>query len=152
MPRGGRPLTAADRSLVQAAEELLRRRYVAKRHTVASAVRTRSGSVYVGVNLNGIHSPCAEPVALGAAVTAGDRAFETMVAVQRRGTEPRYRVLSPCGNCRQLLYDYAPDASILVSFRGGRLARLSVTEGLPGAYATFEEERHPAKRPRRPER
>ena len=146
MPRGGRSLSAADRALVRAARELLRRRYVAKRHTVASAVRTRSGSVYVGLNLNGIHAPCAEPVALGAAVTAGDRAFETMVAVQRWGED--YRVLSPCGNCRQLLYDYAPDASVIVRFRGGRVARLSVREGLPGAYASFEDWREPGTLPR----
>jgi len=133
----GQPLKPRDLTLVRAAEEALRRGFDRDRHTVAAAVRTRSGAVYLGLNLNGIHTPCAEPVAIGAAVTGGDREVELMVAVHRRGN--RFRVLSPCGTCRQLLYDYAPHASVIVRFRNGRVARLSAEESLPAAYATFDD-------------
>ncbi len=133
-PRG-RPLNDEDRALVRAAQDALRTGYVAHRHTVGAAVRTRSDRTYVGLNVEGIHGPCAEPVAIGAAATAGDRAIESMVAVCRRGR--RYPVLNPCGTCRQLLFDYAPRGTVIVAFPDGRLVRLTATEALPAAFETF---------------
>jgi cytidine deaminase len=133
-------------ALVRAAKRALERGFDRERHTVAAAVRTRSGMVYLGLNLNGIHTPCAEPVAMGAAVTRGDREMEVMVAVKRKGK--RYRVLSPCGTCRQLLFDYSPNASVIVRFRNGRVARLTVGESLPAAYATFDDKRTVPRTPR----
>ena len=132
----GEALDAKDRALVREARAALRVGYVRGRHTVAAAVRTRGGVIYRGLNVYGIHGPCAEPVALGAAVTAGDRSIESMVAVCRRG--PRFPVLSPCGNCRQLLFDYAPRASVIVRFGDGRVARMRVAESLPGAFRLFD--------------
>jgi len=131
----GRPLTTLDRALIRAAQSVLRRGFDAERHGVAAAVRTRSGHVFVGLNVDGIHTPCAEPVALGAAATAGDREIESMVAVCRRGRE--YPVLSPCGTCRQMLFDYAPKATVIVRLSNGRVARLTASESLPGAFSTF---------------
>jgi cytidine deaminase len=130
-----RRLRREDRALVRAAVDLLRRRYDRKRHTVAAAVRTRSGRVFRGVNLEGIHTPCAEPVAIGAAVTAGEPYLELMVAVCRRGRA--YPVLAPCGTCRQLLYDYAPRAHVLVDDGKGGVRRLRADEALPAAFSTF---------------
>ena len=134
MPSVGRALNRQDRALIRAAQEALRRGFKAKHHGVAAAVRTRSGAVFVGLNLEGIHTPCAEPVALGAAMTARDRDIESMVAVCRRGT--KYPVLSPCGNCRQMLFDYAPKATVIVRFANGHLARLTASESLPGAFSS----------------
>jgi len=131
----GHSLNAEDRALIAAARDALRRGYDRRKHTVAAAVRTRSGTTYVGLNLDGIHTPCAEPVALGAALTAGDREIVSMVAVCRRGRN--YPVLSPCGNCRQMLLDYAPRSTVLVAFEDGRVARLSAAESLPGAFRSF---------------
>ena len=130
-----RPGPATDDDLVARAVELLDRRYVPGRHTVAAAVRTRSGAIYVGVNIEGIHTPCAEPVAVGAAVTAGESSIEAMVAVGRRGST--YHLLAPCGTCRQLLFDYAPRGYALVPGRDGRWKRLSAQEALPSPFATF---------------
>jgi cytidine deaminase len=135
MAKIGRALRAEDRALIEAAREPLRQGPDLRRHGVAAAVRTRSGTIYRGLCIEGIHGPCAEPVALGAAVTAGDRQFVSMVAVHRRGNA--YPVLSPCGNCRQLLFDYAPRASVIVRFADGRVARLQAAESLPGAFSTF---------------
>ena len=135
MARLGRPLSVEDRALVRAAQEALRRGFEQHRHTVGAAVRTRSGAIFLGVSVEGIHGPCAEPVALGAAMTSGEREIDSMVAVARRGRS--YPVLSPCGNCRQLLFDYAPRATVIARFPNGRVARLKVTESLPGAFSTF---------------
>ena len=131
----GRPLRAEERELIEAARGALRRGYRSQRHTVAAAVRTGSGHVYVGLNLEGIHGPCAEPVAIGAAVTAGDREFTSMVAVGK--AKSGYPVLSPCGTCRQLLRDYAPEAEVIVRYPSGRLARLTAEESLPASFRTF---------------
>lgn len=131
----GRPLRAKDRQLIEAARNALRRSFSPRRHTVAAAVRTRSGRVYLGLSIEGIHGPCAEPVAFGAAVTAGDSEIESMVAVS--GPGKTYPVLSPCGNCRQLLLDYAPKGFALVKLPSGRVARLTAEECLPGAFRTF---------------
>lgn len=133
--RKGRPLNDADRTLIREARIALRRGYDPHRHTVAAAVRTRSGSTYVGLNLEGVHTPCAEPIAIGRALTDGDRAVESMVAVCRR--KRAYPVLSPCGACRQLLFDYAPTARVIVRFPDGRTASLTAEEALPGAFEFF---------------
>jgi cytidine deaminase len=135
MVRPGHPPNAEDRALIETARDALRRGYDRKRHTVGAAVRTRTGAVYVGLNIEGIHTPCAEPVAIGAALTAGDREIVSMVAVCRRGRE--YLVLSPCGNCRQMLYDYAPRATTFVRFGDGKVVRLTAAESLPGAFRTL---------------
>ena len=131
----GRPLTPEDRELLRTAREALRAGFSKRRHGVAAAVRTGSGAVYVGLNVDGIHGPCAEHVAIGAAMTAGDRQLVSMVAVAKRGRT--YPVLSPCGNCRQLLLDYAPDASVIARYPDGRVVRLTVEESLPAAFRTF---------------
>jgi cytidine deaminase len=132
----GRALDAKDRALIREAQSALRAGFDHRHHGVAAAVRTRSGAIFLGLNLEGIHTPCAEPVAVGAAMTAGDREIVSMVAVTKRGRS--YPVLSPCGNCRQLLFDYAPGASVIVRFANGRVARLPVAESLPAASPTFE--------------
>lgn len=81
----GRALRAKDRELIDAAREALRRGFRDHRHSVAAAVRTRSGRIYLGLCVEGIHGPCAEPVAIGAAITAGDSQIESMVAVTGPG-------------------------------------------------------------------
>ncbi len=134
--RPGRPLAHEDRALVRVAREALRAGYRRGRHGVAAAVRTASGAVYVGLNVDGVHGPCAEHVAIGAALTAGDAKLASMVAVAKRGRS--FPVLSPCGNCRQLLLDYAPHATVIARYPDGRVVRLSVAESLPAAYRSFD--------------
>jgi cytidine deaminase len=138
VPSSGRRLGAQDRLLVSAAGEVLARAYVAGRQTVGAAVRGRSGRIHVGVNLNGVHSPCAEAVALGAAAVAGDLPVRDMVAVCRR--QGRSVVLSPCGNCRQLLYDHSPRAFVIVRSPGGALRRLTAREALPAPFGSFDDD------------
>ena len=138
MPAPGRSLTRMDERLVEAARKALAEAFVEGRQTVGAAVRGRSGKIHVGTNLNGIHSPCAEAVALGAAALAQDLPAQEMVAVCRR--EGHYPVLSPCGNCRQLLYDHSPRAQVIVRFPGGPVRRLLVTEALPAPCDSFDDD------------
>jgi cytidine deaminase len=128
----GPPITAQDRELIAAASEVLRRCYRRGRHTVGAAVRCPSGRIYTGVNVEACgYGPCAEPIAIGAAFSQGEGAISAIVAVKKQGG--KIVVLSPCGNCRQLVFDYSPDAVVLYSLNGG-LHKATAAELLPGAY------------------
>ena len=117
------------------AEDTLRRTYRPGRHTVSAALRTASGRIYTGINIETTHGPCAEPVAIGAALTNDDRAIEAIVAVRKSGNG--YEVLPPCGTCRQILIDYAPD-SIVIHPSGRGLAKARAKDLLPGPYLSFD--------------
>ena len=129
------PLDAADRELVAAAVELLRGRAVVGRHEVAAALRTRSGGIHRGLHVEssiGRASICAEGVAVGAAAAAGDTQIETIVAVLDTGDG--WRVVTPCGLCRELISDYAPGA-IVIDYDAAReepVRAVPVMELLPG--------------------
>ena len=126
------PLTNADRELIRAARGALRADMNPRRHGVGCAIRAGSGRVYVGVNVEACgYGPCAEPIALGAAIASGEKRFVAAVAVVPKGKGAE--VLSPCGNCRQLFLDYAPDAWVIVK-DGARVFKARATDLLPAAY------------------
>jgi cytidine deaminase len=126
------PIDGDDEKLIEAAREALRRAFLAHRHTVGAAVLCPSGRVYVGVNVEACgYGPCAEPIAIGAAFTAGEREIAKIVAVHRE--DDGYHVLSPCGNCRQLVFDYSPEAMVILNV-DGRAVKAAARDLLPGAY------------------
>lgn len=71
-------LEERDRALIEAASAAIRRNYDGENfhHTVGAAVRCGSGAVYTGVNVYSIHGACAEQVAIGSAITNGERVLE----------------------------------------------------------------------------
>lgn len=106
------PLSAADEALLGAAREVIARRGKDGVHEVGAALRTRSGATFAAVHLEayvGRTAVCAEAVALGMAAASGDTDVEAVVAVDRLGA-----VVSPCGMCRELVLDYAPEAVVVV--------------------------------------
>lgn len=129
-------LTEKDETLILAAQEAIRVNYDAVRcnHTVGAAVRCKSGRVYVGVNVYSLHGACAEQVALGTAITQGEREFEAIVAVRgEKGEE----IIPPCGNCRQMLNDYMAECEVILSAEGKRM-KVRAKELLPFAYHVEE--------------
>ncbi len=130
-------LTEEDRTLIEAARQVLRRNYRWPQHTVGAAVRC-PGGVYVGINVEACgYGPCAEPVAVGAAFTAGERDLLAIVAVGQQGDQ--WPVVSPCGNCRQLLLDYAPQAWVILAAEG-EVGKARVEQLLPASYrSSFDE-------------
>ena len=117
-------LRSADEDLWDTAVELLARTYRTDRHEVAAAIRTRGGRVVTGVHLAGSagrSSICAEGIGLGAVLAGASDAdlageVETVLAVLYRpfADGGALRVIAPCGVCRELLFDYCPDARIYV--------------------------------------
>lgn len=130
-----------DQELIVAAEATLERAFRPEQHTVGCAVRTASGKIYVGVNIKACgYGPCAEPIALGAAFTAGEKLITEIVAVRRQESVSGYRVVSPCGNCRQLLVDYASAATVIL-MENEVIQKFIAVDLLPGYYRTRWNER-----------
>src|SRR6476659_8740751 len=114
-------LSERDRELIAAASEAIKQRYRYDWQEVGAALRTRDGRIYTGVNLDaylGRMAVCAEAVALGRAVPeAGETGIETILAVRHpEPTEPDQdiAVVSPCGSCRELIWDYDRQARVIV--------------------------------------
>jgi cytidine deaminase len=135
----GKDLAVEDQALVETAEALIRARYIENRHHIAAALRTRSGRIHTGLHLDtyvGRASVCAEAVAVGAAMAAGDRDIAAIVSVRHprpSETNKKIRVVSPCGICREMLTDFAPDCRVIVPSDGG-LAAVAPAELLPNKY------------------
>lgn len=126
-------LTDADRALIRLALETLAANFDegVYNHTVGCALRCKNGHVYRGVNCDGIHGSCAEYVAMGMAISAGEREFDTIVAVHESHVN---RVIPPCGNCRQMLFEYCPDVLVIVNDEQGSLIKVRAADLLPFAW------------------
>ncbi len=95
------------------------------------AVVVGGGRVFAGANIENLSyglTLCAERVALGSAVVAGERRIEAVVVVADTD-EP----ISPCGACRQVLAEFGDPLIRLVNRSGHLEFRLS--ELLPRAKA-----------------
>lgn len=106
-----------DAELLTVAQELLGRVWVHGRHEVAAALRTEDGAIHTGVHVEGScrrSSICAEGVAMGTAVSRGPLKVEAVVSVQIKPAD-RFRIIAPCGVCRELISDYSPDARVWVT-------------------------------------
>ncbi|HEX6254345.1 MAG TPA: cytidine deaminase [Euzebyales bacterium] len=115
-------LTDDDLALVDAARDARAGAYVPySRFRVGAALRTADGTVITGANVENAAYPatiCAERVALTYAVSHDRRSF-TALAVM--GTGPA--VCTPCGTCRQVLYEFAPDLVVLAAGDAGVVER-----------------------------
>jgi len=113
-------LTDGDHELIAAANAVLEDHYRPFWHMVAAAIRSRDGQIWTGLHIGttvGRLSVCAEAVAFGRALLVGDGTIQTAVAVRHPKPEEANRelaVVPPCGACREMILDHAPDAMIIV--------------------------------------
>jgi cytidine deaminase len=138
-------LSSADEELVAAARAAIKQRYRDDWQEVGAALRTRKGKIYTGVNLDaylGRMAVCAEAVALGRAVVEiGDAGIETIVAVRHPPPgqkDQTIAVVSPCGACRELIFDYDRKARVIVP-NGRTAAAVPIAELLPNKYSRGSE-------------
>ena len=103
------------------------------RFQVGAALRTPSGRVFVGCNVENVAYPegtCAEAGAVAAMVAAGETEIAEAVVIAGSPTP-----VPPCGGCRQKLAEFAgPDVPVTMATTGGARHRTTVGELLPGRF------------------
>ena len=126
-------LTAEERkALIDIANEARRRAYAPySKYQVGAALRTRSGRIFTGCNVENAAYPsslCAERVAIFKAVSEGEKDFEVLAVATPNGG-------SPCGGCRQVMAEFNMEMTVLIADGNGHLIQeTSVAELLPGAF------------------
>ena len=98
---------------------------------VGAALLCKDGTVFTGVNVeNGVNglSLCAERVALFKAISEGHHDFEK-IAVTCKSDHCR-----PCGACRQVMHEHAPDMEVLMGNPEGEFVRTTVRDLLPDGF------------------
>jgi cytidine deaminase len=102
---------AEQEELIRAAWDAQQRAYCPySGFPVGAALRTASGKLYLGVNVENASyglTICAERVAAVAAVAAGELQFTAIAIASRDGA-------SPCGACRQFLAEFNPGLQVLI--------------------------------------
>jgi cytidine deaminase len=102
--------------LLLLASETRNRAYVPySGYSVGAALLATDGSIHTGCNVENASYPaciCAERTALVKAVSAGVQDFETLVVMTRNGG-------SPCGVCRQMLYEFSPGLRVVCATPDG---------------------------------
>jgi cytidine deaminase len=116
-------------------EELLRRSYSPySQYPVAAVVKSKSGQLYGGVNVENAAYPlsrCAEQSAVLQMVSAGEQEIAE-VWVMSQGEKPA----TPCGGCRQILSEFAdPEVKIHCLNAGGTELTITMRELLPFAFS-----------------
>ncbi len=119
-------------ALIELANEARRRAYAPySNYPVGAALRTRSGRLFTGCNVENSAYPttmCAERIAIYKAVSEGEKKFDVIAVVTPNGG-------TPCGSCRQVMAEFGLDTVVLVADGAGRLVQETTVAGLlPGAF------------------
>ncbi len=97
---------------------------------VGAALKGKSGRVYAGCNVENAaygFSMCAERTAIFKAASEGEREFEAIAVVTENGA-------SPCGGCRQVMMEFAPDMTVIIADTQGRARSTTVRDLLPDGF------------------
>ena len=99
---------------------------------VGAAVRTESGKVYTGCNVESASyglTVCAERVAIWKALSEGERHFTELAVVADTET-----LTPPCGTCRQIIWEFARGAAIVFANLKGESETFHMADLLPRAF------------------
>lgn len=122
-----------DKDLVELAFTMLDKAYMPYSHfPVGAALEGKDGAVYTGCNVeNAAYGSCicAERTALVKAVSEGCRSF-TRIAVVGNSADYCW----PCGSCRQMLYEFAPDLEVIVANRDHDFVKYTLRQLLPHGF------------------
>lgn len=103
-------------------------------YRVGAAVLTDDDSIITGCNVESSSyglSCCAERTALFSAVAAGHHKFKALAVVTKDGG-------SPCGACRQIIWDLCRDIPIYIADEGGIVEETTSKDLLPNAFELEE--------------
>ena len=101
---------------------------------VGAAVRTRSGKIFTGCNIESASyglTVCAERVAIWKAVSEGEKEFEQIAVVA-----DTQELTPPCGVCRQILWEFCGDMPVTFANLKGDVETVQMKDLLPRAFDT----------------
>jgi len=99
---------------------------------VGAALEAEDGTFVLGCNVESASyglTMCAERVAVFAGVSRGYRCFSRVAIVTDTATPT-----PPCGACRQILWEFAPDAEVILANLTGTVERFTMRELLPHGF------------------
>ena len=121
-----------DRELVRLANEVRSKAYAPySGFQVGAALLCADGTIYTGVNIeNAAYGPsiCAERTAIFKAISEGHRDFVKIAVTCDR------EYCQPCGTCRQVMMEHAPNLEILMGSLDGTFKRTTIRDLLPEAF------------------
>ena len=132
-----------EQELLQAARSVMHRAYnLYSGFFVGAAVRTGSGRIYAGANLENASlglTICAEPAAITRAYGEGDPDIRDIAVVGGPALDSNGEMVSPCGRCRQLIYEAAQvsETDIVVLCANADLSKVTkarISDLLPSAF------------------
>lgn len=100
---------------------------------VGAALLCRDGTVFTGCNVENAafgSTICAERTALLKAVSEGHREDWVAIAIAGRGGDYCW----PCGACRQMLYEFAPELRVIAARGDGEFQTVSLSQLLPHGF------------------
>ena len=98
---------------------------------VGAALLTKEGVMYTGVNIENSSDPvglCAERAAFASAISQGEKEFQAIAICG--DTEECW----PCGMCRQFMYEFAPDLTVVTGSDPDHLEIMDLSELLPNGF------------------
>ena len=121
-----------DEVLIEKANEVRKNSYSPySNFSVGAAIQSIDGEVFLGTNIenqvNGL-SICAERVALFNAIKEGKRKFSKIAVMCSND------FCSPCGACRQVLYEHSPNLEIIMANVEGEYKKTSLGQLLPEGF------------------
>ncbi len=122
-----------DRELINLAIEASHKAYAPySGFAVGAALECPDGTVFYGCNVENAalgNCICAERTALVKAVSEGKMTFRKMAVFADTN-----KYCMPCGTCRQMLYEFAPEMEILCAKANGSYVSYKLNELLPNAF------------------
>ncbi len=95
-------------------------------------IQAKNGKTFLGCNIENASyglTLCAERVAVFNAISSGERKFKRMVLYSAQN-----KIQYPCGACRQVLHELAPNLEIILSFGNGEAIIKNINEILPHGF------------------
>jgi cytidine deaminase len=126
--------------LNESEEQLIETAKVARERSVApfsnfkvgAALKNKDGKVFTGCNIESASyglTVCAERVAIWKALSEGERDFTDLVIVADTET-----LTPPCGTCRQIIWEFAKQATIVMANLRGQREEVHILDLLPRAF------------------
>ena len=123
-----------DQELMDMAKKAAEYAYVPySKFPVGAALECSDGTVFTGCNVENAafgSTICAERTALLKAISEGHREDWTAIAIAGRGEDYCW----PCGACRQMLYEFAPDLRVIAARGDGDFQVVSLADLLPHGF------------------